>query len=139
MSANTLPAPEARQKLNFDFDEEPAVETKEELQRKIEDISERSGFNARAPQARQAVSPKPVAAPATPKKAEPAAALVPAKQRRRRAKTGRTFPFATKLREDTYDKICALADFASEKEGRPVTLAEVIERGMDVLEKQMKA
>lgn len=99
-----------RAKLSLDFDDDVIVEDRAEIDKKVREISEQAGF----------VSKSPVA--------KPTAALRP---RRTRAKTGRTYPFNTKIKPETYDMICYLADTASEEEGRPVSLAEIIERAID--------
>ena len=52
----------------------------------------------------------------------------------RRIKTGRTLSFNTKIRPETYEKIRSLSDKATEREGRPVSFAEIIERGIERLE-----
>lgn len=126
--------PEARARLSFDLEEDdlsqPSVEaSKEAVEKKVQEISKKSGFTATvAPKA----APAPVVVP-------PVADLQTAgdfKKIRRRAKTGRTYPFNTKLKEETYETICTLADNFTEKEGRPVSLAEVIERGMELLKKK---
>jgi hypothetical protein len=125
---------EPRARLSFDLDEDDflpsAVEPSKELvEKKVQEISKKSGFTA-------TVAPKEV----------PASIVVPPvavmqttpdfKKIRRRAKTGRTYPFNTKLKEETYESICTLADSLTEKEGRPVSLAEVIERSIDLLKKK---
>ena len=42
--------------------------------------------------------------------------------------------FNTKIRPETYEKIRSLSDKATEREGRPVSFAEIIERGIEKLE-----
>ena len=99
-----------RAKLNLNFDDEPVSPTRAEIDEKVREISEQSGFVSTAPAVKsQPSAPKP---------------------RRTRAKTGRTYPFNTKIKPETYDMICHLADTASEEEGRPVSLAEIIERSI---------
>ena len=115
---------EDRAKLSFDFEDEDDTANKEQITRKIEEISEQSGFTARRAPARNNTN-------VTDQEADVAAARRP---RRRRAKTGRTFPFNTKIKPEVYDKICELADMATEEEGRPVSLAEIIERSIEALE-----
>lgn len=128
MSSNNNAPVVERQKLAFDIDDEPPMGPQEEA-RKIEEISEKAGFSARvAPPARKL---DPAKVTTTQKKPE-----VTVKRRRVRATTGRTYPFNTKLREETYDTICRLADEATRKEGRNVSLAEIVERGTALLDKQ---
>lgn len=117
-----------RPKLNFDIGED-VPETQETIVRKLEEISEQTGFTARA--ARPASSkPKPAAPPKeTP--SEP-------KIRRKWGGTTRPEAFNTKLRAGYHQRIIALADSASEKEQRLVTIAEIIERGTELLEAQNK-
>lgn len=127
--------PEARARLSFDLEEDdfssPSVEaSKEVVEKKVQEISKKSGFTATVASKTTSV---PLIVP------PPAADLQTAgdfKKIRRRAKTGRTYPFNTKLKEETYETICTLADSFTEKEGRPVSLAEVIERGMELLKKK---
>ena len=108
----------AKLSLNFD-DEELAEDSREEIDRKIHEISEKAGFISKAP----IVNNKT--------KANTTAHVL--RPRRTRAKTGRTYPFNTKIKPETYDLICEIADTSTEEEGRPVSLAEVIERAMDAL------
>ena len=123
---STNPAQEDRAKLSFDLDEEDPEISPEATQRKLQEISEKSGFIARAP--RRAKEQDTAKAPDDPKERRPG----------RRTKTGRTFPFNTKIKPETYDQIRSLADEATDKEGRPVTFAEIIERGLDALVSQNK-
>ena len=125
---------EPRARLSFDLDEDdfspPSVEpSKEVVEQKVQEISKKSGFTATvAPKE----SPAPIVVP-------PVSVLQTPpdfKKIRRRAKTGRTYPFNTKLKEETYEAICMLADSLTEKEGRPVSLAEVIERSIELLKKK---
>jgi hypothetical protein len=116
---------EGRARLSFDLEDETET-SPEATHRKIEEISEKSGFTARAPRR----APTRAAAPA-PAESDDSYQ----RPRRRRGKTGRTFPFNTKIKPQTYDKICDLADKASEREGRPISFAEIIERAIDSLEK----
>jgi len=120
---NTAQEDRARLSLDFDDDEED-MQAKEAMNRKIEKISEESGFVARAPSRAPAGLPKP---------APGGTEAAPARVKRRRAKTGRTYPFNTKIKPETYDEICLLADTATEEEGRPVSLAEIIERAVEAL------
>lgn len=132
---NNTTSSETRARLSFDLeDDEPnapvLAQPKEAVVKKVQEISQKSGFTATvAPRA----EPAPIIIPAA---AMDAAASDIQKKVRRRAKTGRTYPFNTKLRESTYEDICLLADDASEKEGRPVSLAEIIERGTELLKKK---
>jgi hypothetical protein len=116
---------EGRARLSFDLEDETET-SPEATHRKIEEISEKSGFTARA----QKRAPTKAAAPA-PAESDDSYR----RPRRHRGKTGRTFPFNTKIKPQTYDKICDLADKASEREGRPISFAEIIERAIDSLEK----
>jgi hypothetical protein len=117
------PAPLERAKLSFELeDEEP--EAKQVFEQKIETISEKAGFARRQ-------APKPARQEP---KAQAAASAVEERPRRQRARTGRTYPFNTRIRPDTYDTICRLADQATATEGRPVSLAEIIERAIASLE-----
>jgi len=119
------PAQDERAPLNFSFPEDEPELTREAKQEKLREINEKGGWNRatrRAPaNSEAAVSPKPAAQQK--------------RTRRRRQKTGRTFPFSTKIKEETYDTILSLADKATEKEHRPVSLAEIIERAVENLEK----
>lgn len=111
-----------RAKLSLDFDDDLETETKEEVDRKIREISEESGFISTSPKPKKVSQPK--------KKINKKIKV----DRRRRTKTGRTYPFNTKIKPETYDSICRLADNATEEEGRPVSLAEIIERSITALE-----
>lgn len=124
MPENNSLEKDIRQKLSFDFDDSPP-ELEQNIHQKIEEISERAGFKTRSPQYKPQDKPLTIANDK----------LI---QRRHRRKTGRTLPFSTKLREDTYNKICLMADVATENENRPVTLSEILERSIDLLEKKMK-
>jgi len=105
---------QGRAKLSFDLDEDDS--SSESIDHKIQQISKKSGFTARA---------------------VPTEDLGPIQKRaRHRAKTGRTYPFNTKVRPETYEKICALADAATIREGRPISLAEIIERALKSLEEK---
>lgn len=81
---------------------------------KIKEVSEKAGFPSREPAVKQ---------------------VKPAKswRARTRPKTGRTYPFNTKIKPETYKLICELADTTSEREGRVVSMAEIIERAIDNL------
>nr|MBI1231075.1 hypothetical protein [Cytophagales bacterium] len=99
-----------RAKLSLNFDEDDViVENRKEIDQKVREISERAGFVSKSPISRSSVV---------------------SRARRTRAKTGRTYPFNTKIKPETYDMICYLSDTASEEEGRPVSLAEIIERAV---------
>ncbi len=105
--SNTEAIQEDRARLSFDFEDEDDAEDKEQINRKIEEISEQAGFTSRRAPAR---SNGNIAG-------QGAEAITPVRDRRRRAKTGRTFPFNTKIKPEVYDKICELADKATEEEG----------------------
>lgn len=111
-----------RAKLSLDFDdaEEGSSLSRPEIDLRVKRISEESGFHSRAP----------LSAPA---KSEAAPTLAP--KRRTRFKTGRTYPFNTKIKPVTYELICQLSDEATEQEQRPVSMAEIIERALDALQK----
>lgn len=115
-----------RAKLSFDLDDDdaPPPMTKEKIGQKIEEISQKSGFMAKSPKASQANNPVPVSASS--------------RTGRKRALTGRTMPFNTKMRPERYDEICRFCDEFSTEEGRPVGMAEVLERAMDALKAQKK-
>ncbi len=109
-----------RAKLSLDFDEDDVTEpSREEIDRKVREISEKSGFVSKSPSATNSQSTL-------------------RRTRRSRAKTGRTYPFNTKIKPATYDLICDLADQATEQEGRPVSLAEIIERSVEALSMQQR-
>jgi len=111
-----------RQKLSFDLgdDEDDVFEpSPEEIKAKAKKISKKAGFTA--------TSPKKVVNKNTQEKAP----VVPI--RRTRARTGRTHAFNTRIKPETYNDICMLADQATVDEDRPVSLAEIIERGIEAL------
>ena len=109
-----------RAKLSLDFDDEEITEPpREEIDRKVKEISEKTGFVSQSPSSRKTQA-------------------VPRRTRRARAKTGRTYPFNTKIKPETYDMICDLADRATEEEDRPVSLAEIIERSVAALSAQSR-
>ena len=119
-------ATQERARLSFDLgdDEDEGLSRKEIITKKVQEVSEKSGFTATsraAPRSEKTPAPKSGAGAAR-------------RDRRRRSKTGRTYPFNTKLREETYQTICSLADAATIKENRPVSLAESIERGVEALQ-----
>ncbi len=115
-------APRAKLDLNFGDDDAPVIAPlKAEVQKKVQEISERSGFRATSP----AIKRAPVE-----RTREEVADERPS---RKRAKTGRTHPFNTKIKPETYDELCMLADKATQREGRPVSLAEILERAIQAL------
>lgn len=117
MSIPETETPE-RAKLDFSFDENHLQE-KEEISRKVEQISEQAGFSSRT-------KPKPHTPP---ENREPIKL-----DRRTRTKTGRTYPFNTKIKPETYEKIVSLSDKMTEEQGRYVSLAEIIEKAVEALE-----
>ncbi|MDD3020656.1 MAG: hypothetical protein PHX61_06710 [Alphaproteobacteria bacterium] len=133
------PSQESRARLSFDLDDEefsapPVVEQpKDVIEKKVEEISKKSGFTATVSPKKMVPAPVTIPPPASVQEISGETRKV-----RRRAKTGRTYPFNTKLKEETYNLICDLADQATEKEGRPVSLAEIIERSVDLLEKKIR-
>jgi|688.fasta_scaffold961754_2 hypothetical protein len=106
---------EERAKLDFSFQDEESV--KEKIKEKIEKISLEAGFIARA---NNGVLDKK-------DKFENDSVKL---DRRIRTKTGRTYPFNTKIKPEVYSQIVNLSDALSEREGRYVSLAEVIERAI---------
>ena len=58
------------------------------------------------------------------------------KPRRRRRPTGRTYPFNTKLKPETYNLICELSDEMSDEQGRPISMAEVLEQALALFVRQ---
>jgi hypothetical protein len=111
-----------RAKLSLDFDdvEEGAPMSRPEIEQRVEQISEEVGFRSRSPLTAPAKSE--LTLPEQPK-------------RRTRIKTGRTYPFNTKIKPETYELICQLSDEATEAEQRPVSMAEIIERALDRMQK----
>jgi hypothetical protein len=111
-----------RAKLSLDFDdaEEGAQMSRPEIDQRVQQISEESGFHSRAPLT-------------APIKSEVSSTDTP--KRRTRFKTGRTYPFNTKIKPETYELICQLSDEATEREQRPVSMAEIIERALGALQK----
>ena len=133
MTASEAQAAEVtRVKLDLDFgdDDAPAITApKADVEKKIQEISEKSGFRAMSSPAKKvtvAEKPKKV----TDEEMRPS---------RKRAKTGRTHPFNTKIKMMTYDELCFFADSFTQEEGRPVSLAEVLERAVEALKKQRAA
>ena len=124
-------ADEGRARLSFEIEDDEPEMSKEVTRQKIKQISEQSGWNARAPRELPAKDAVPAEkGPET---------LKEHRHRGRRTKTGRTFPFNTKIKPETYDQIRSLADEATDKEGRPVSFAEIIERALDRLQSEGKA
>lgn len=100
-----------RAKLNFTFDDNHDEEEKE-IRKKIESISEEAGFNSRSPLNKPKTETHRV-------------------DRRTRTRTGRTYPFNTKIKPETYDDIVKISDQLSISEDRYVSLAEVIEKSIE--------
>lgn len=96
----------------------------------LEKVSTAAGFNRQAP----AKDAKPIKKSPQPTsvKTETAEKQTIEYTRRRRA-TGRTHPFNTKIRPETYDLICQFSDKFSDEEDRPVSMAEVLERALKAL------
>jgi len=112
----------ARQKLSFDIDDDFTDQNEpspEEIKLKAKKIGEEAGFTA-------AVTNK-----GSNENAIQESSAVPV--RRPRARTGRTHAFNTRIKPETYQDICTLADEATQQEDRPVSLAEIIERGIEAL------
>lgn len=127
MTSDNINAAVSRPKLNFAFDDD-VPETHEAVVAKVEEISEKAGFTARPARSPQKAKNVP----------EPKSSISAAKNRRRWTGLTRPEAFNTKLREGYHQRIIALADLASEREGRMVTLAEIIERATELLEAEMK-
>ena len=124
--------PIERAKLNFDLDDDDAPVVaplpREVVTQKIEEVSQKSGFVTKSPKtaAQPSVAvPVPVSASAS-------------RNGRKRASTGRTMPFNTRMRPERYDEICQLSDRFTAEEGRPVGMAEVLERAVDALQAKLK-
>lgn len=118
--------PAERSKLSFDLDEDsPAPITRKDVTKKVEEISKQSGFMAKSPKASQAPANAPEPQPQYP-------------TGRKRASTGRTTPFNTKLRPERFEEICQLQDRFTAEEGRPVGMAEVLERALDALQAKIR-
>lgn len=107
----------AKLNLNFDAPEEGVPMSRPEIEKRVRQISEEVGFTSRISKVESTQSE--IARPSEPK-------------RRTRIKTGRTYPFNTKIKPETYELICQLSDEATEREQRPVSMAEIIERSLDV-------
>ena len=127
MTSDNTTATALRPKLNFSFEDE-VPETQEAIVAKVEAISEKAGFTARPARSVQKAKTAPETNITTPA----------VKNRRRWNGATRPEAFNTKLREGYHQRIIALADLASEQEGRMVTLAEIIERATEMLEADMK-
>lgn len=127
MTSDNTTATALRPKLNFAFDDD-VPETPEAVVAKVEEISEKTGFTARPARSPQKAKNIP----------EPKSNASAAKNRRRWTGLTRPEAFNTKLREGYHQRIIELADLASEREGRMVTLAEIIERATELLEADMK-
>ena len=114
-----------RQKLSFDLDDDNCADQKEssseEIKAKAIKIGKEAGFTA-------AVSSK-----SANENADYNRSVAPV--RRARARTGRTHAFNTRIKPETYEDICTLADQATLAEDRPVSLAEIIERGIEALKR----
>lgn len=124
--------PIERAKLNFDLDDDDvsaaASLPREIVTQKIEEVSQKSGFITKSPK----TSVQPSAAVLAP---DPAPMV---RTGRKRASTGRTMPFNTRMRPERYDEICQLSDRFTAEEGRPVGMAEVLERALDALRSQLQ-
>jgi hypothetical protein len=57
--------------------------------------------------------------------------VLPERRRERRTETGRALSLNTQIIPETYEKIRSLSDKATERLGRPVSFAEIIERGIE--------
>lgn len=109
---------EERTKLSLDLSDLDSVPASEIEPKKLIAVSEAAGFSKREA-APKIDSPPPGAKPTKP--------IV--KQRKRRT-TGRTYPFNTKIKPEAYEQLVNLSDQLSEDEGRPVSMAEVLERAL---------
>jgi hypothetical protein len=116
---------EGRARLDLDLgDDEPLI-SPETTHQKIQEISEKAGFNAvrrAAPQSNQKESI--FISRRFSQSAAVGAALKPDVR----------FRSTLKIRPETYEKIRSLSDKATEREGCPVSFAEIIERGIEKLE-----
>lgn len=124
--------PIERAKLNFDLDDDDAPVVaplpREVVTQKIEEVSQKSGFVTKSPK----TGGQPVGAVSVPD------AMPSSRNGRKRASTGRTMPFNTRMRPERYDEICQLSDRFTAEEGRPVGMAEVLERALDALQAKLK-
>jgi hypothetical protein len=128
MPANK-PAEDERAPLNFDIPEDIESEDSPEVTRqKIREANKKGGWERATRRAPANAEPEIPQNPVTQQKRE----------RRRRHTTGRTYPFSTKIKEEIYDKIIALSDKATEREHRPVGIAEIIERAIENLDRAEK-
>ena len=120
-----------RAKLNFDLEDDDSVVaplSREIVTKKIEEVSQKAGFLAKSPKVKEQQ-----------KKTQTLPEPIPShlhRRARKRASTGRTMPFNTRMRPERYDEICEFSDRYSEEEGRPIGMAEVLERAMDALKAQ---
>ena len=112
---------EERAKLSLDLGDLESKAVNGPEPEKIEELSQASGFTSRA-------ESKQVSTKTTAPKPKP----------RKRRKTGRTYPFNTKIKPEAYELLGSLADHLSENEGRPVSMAEVLERSLDLMQNQLK-
>lgn len=117
-----------RVKMNLDFLSDEVPMSNDVIVAKAMEVGEKTGFTQAAPR-REPIAQKPVIRKAPVRVEEP-------KQRRHRAKTGRTYAFNTKIRETSYDDLCLLADAYTAEEGRIVSMAEVFERAIALLKQQ---
>lgn len=92
----------------------------------LEEVSKAAGFSRQAPINEK----KPKSKPKATDKPEEKQTI---EYTRRRRATGRTHPFNTKVRPETYDLICQFSDKFSDEEDRPVSMAEVLERALKAL------
>lgn len=123
-------APRAKLNLDFGEDDAPSIPTpKADVEKKVQEIGEKTGFSATSTPVRRIPIGEKVK-----KTVEEAK-----RPSRKRAKTGRTHPFNTKIKIETYDELCMIADSATQEEGRPVSLAEVLERAVEALKNQRAA
>lgn len=129
---------DTRAKLSLDFDDTDDIQeqSREEIDRKVREISEKSGFLSKSPVQTSKIIPVSKLIHHSETQAHSETTERSMRPRRTRGRTGRTYPFNTKIKPETYDMICNMADDATDREGRPVSLAEIIERAMDALSKQ---
>lgn len=62
---------------------------------------------------------------------EPRRTKKPTVQKHRRPRTGRDYPFNTKIKPQCYELLSRLSYELTEEEGRVVSMAEVLERALD--------
>ena len=96
----------------------------------LEEVSKAAGFSRQAPINEKKPKSKPKSKPKATDKPEEKQTI---EYTRRRRATGRTHPFNTKVRPETYDLICQFSDKFSDEEDRPVSMAEVLERALKAL------